>query len=273
MEQSDRIRSILVDLHKISGFRISLHDTMFRELMAEPERHSHFCRCVQATEAGHRICVDSDRDAFAQVRKNGGLTVYRCRFGLLEAISPLYHFGVLSGYLMMGQVLPDAPGAAEEAALLASAYVTEGARIKMEKLPVCSDEQMATFARIMTVCAEYLTLSGYIRQVGDIGSRARDYLHAHYEEHLTLPILAKQFGCSRSTLIAAFEKTNGESVMGYLSRLRIESAKRLLTETDLSVGEISARCGFRDQGYFSKAFRHEEGKSPTEYREEARHGA
>jgi AraC-like DNA-binding protein len=90
---------------------------------------------------------------------------------------------------------------------------------------------------------------------------------------LTLSILANQFGCSRSTLIAAFEKTNGESVMGYLSRLRIDSAKRLLTETDLSVGEISARCGFRDQGYFSKAFRHEEGASPSQYREEARRGA
>jgi AraC-like DNA-binding protein len=273
MEQSDRVRDILADLHKISGFRISLHDTMFRELMAEPEEHSHFCRCVQTTAEGRRICVDSDRDAFAQVRQNGGLTVYRCRFGLLEAISPLYHFGVLSGYLMMGQVLPDTAGAAEEAALLASAYVTDGARIKMEKIPVCSDEQMATFARIMTVCAEYLTLSGYVRQVGDIGSRVRDYLHAHYGEHLTLSILANQFGCSRSTLIAAFEKTNGESVMGYLSRLRLDSAKRLLTETDLSVGEIAARCGFRDQGYFSKAFRHEEGASPSEYREEARRGA
>ena len=266
MEQSDRVRDILADLHKISGFRISLHDTMFRELMAEPEEHSHFCRCVQTTAEGRRICVDSDRDAFAQVRQNGGLTVYRCRFGLLEAISPLYHFGVLSGYLMMGQVLPDTAGAAEEAALLASAYVTDGARIKMEKIPVCSDEQMAIFARIMTVCAEYLTLSGYVRQVGDIGSRVRDYLHAHYGEHLTLSILANQFGCSRSTLIAAFEKTNGESVMGYLSRLRIDSAKRLLTETDLSVGEIAARCGFENVYYFSTAFKKVHGTSPKSYR-------
>ena len=101
----------------------------------------------------------------------------------------------------------------------------------------------------------------------------RDYLHAHFGEPLTLSVLANQFGCSRSTLIAAFEKTNGESVMCYLSRLRIDTAKRLLCETELSVGEIAARCGYRDQGYFSKAFRHEEGMSPTAYREEARHGS
>ena len=54
--------------------------------------------------------------------------------------------------------------------------------------------------------------------------------------------------------------------MEYLTRRRLQEAKRLLTETDIPVAEIGMQTGFSDPGYFSTVFRKYEGVSPIEYR-------
>ena len=56
-----------------------------------------------------------------------------------------------------------------------------------------------------------------------------------------------------------------ESEPGLAELLRRE-AKRLLAYTSLSLGEISRRCGFRDQSYFTKVFRKEVNLTPGEFR-------
>ena len=65
----------------------------------------------------------------------------------------------------------------------------------------------------------------------------------------------------------AFKRYTSLSPLSFLNRMRIERAKDLLQlESSLSVGEIAARCGFRDPLYFSTAFRREVGHSPLSYR-------
>ena len=125
---------------------------------------------------------------------------------------------------------------------------------------------MYSYARIMTVCAEYLTLSGAMKSVGALGKQVEDYLTAHYSERITLEGLAAQFGCSRSTLINAFAATHSVTVFGYLQELRLERARALLQETTLPVGEVARLCGFSDGGYFTKVFRRAMGKCPLDYR-------
>lgn len=53
----------------------------------------------------------------------------------------------------------------------------------------------------------------------------------------------------------------------YLTEYRIKQACRLLRETTLSVSAIAYSVGFENNLYFSKAFRKQKGKSPSEYRE------
>ena len=50
-------------------------------------------------------CIDCDYKAMEHVKKTGELYIYKCHFGLNEAIMPLYSYGSLTGYLMMGQAV------------------------------------------------------------------------------------------------------------------------------------------------------------------------
>ena len=54
--------------------------------------------------------------------------------------------------------------------------------------------------------------------------------------------------------------------MDYLTELRIEEAKKMLMQTDMTVSEISDETGFSDTSYFSKVFLKAVGVSPTHYR-------
>jgi AraC family transcriptional regulator len=49
--------------------------------------------------------------------------------------------------------------------------------------------------------------------------------------------------------------------------VRITNALRQLRETDLTIAEIAAKCGFSDQSYFDRRFRQAFGKSPREWRQ------
>ena len=93
-----------------------------------------------------------------------------------------------------------------------------------------------------------------------------EYLNEHFREPIRLTDVAARHHISPSGLIKKFRKTVGVPPQRYLMEQRIRQSKRLLTDTSLSVGEIAARTGFENVYYFSKTFKKETGKSPSEYR-------
>lgn len=64
-----------------------------------------------------------------------------------------------------------------------------------------------------------------------------------------------------------FKNELGETPLEYMTRLRLEKAKKLLTQRSfISVERVAMECGFTDTFYFSKAFKKHNGISPREYR-------
>lgn len=94
------------------------------------------------------------------------------------------------------------------------------------------------------------------------------YLHDHYEEEITLTELAKLACMDDKYLSSVFKKKTGCSIIFYLHRLRIEQAKKLLKETQWSVGEIGGRVGFANDNYFIKIFKRFTGLTPAGYRQQ-----
>lgn len=78
--------------------------------------------------------------------------------------------------------------------------------------------------------------------------------------------LAQLAHLSESRFSHLFSKTVGISPQSYLLRAKIDTSKELLANTELSVGQIAAAVGFKDQNYFSRAFKRFASASPTEYR-------
>lgn len=78
--------------------------------------------------------------------------------------------------------------------------------------------------------------------------------------------IADGLGYHEKYLSAVFRETEGITLKRYLSKRRTAEAKHLLTETDFTVAEIAYFLGFDDPHNFSRFFKHEEGLTPSEYR-------
>ena len=94
----------------------------------------------------------------------------------------------------------------------------------------------------------------------------RRYIDNHYKEPLTLDLLATEVNVNKYYLAHAYKQSYGISPINYMIARRIQEGKRLLTETDLSLSQISEVLGFSSASYFSQSFRKAEGISPVEYR-------
>ncbi len=96
--------------------------------------------------------------------------------------------------------------------------------------------------------------------------QAKAWLEANYGRRLKLSDVAQALYVSPSHLSHVFKEETGQTVLQYLTDLRIREARALLRTTDLSVGEVAQRVGFDNPSYFSRWFRRHAGTSPSDYR-------
>jgi len=94
---------------------------------------------------------------------------------------------------------------------------------------------------------------------------AKDYLHEHMHECVSLERIARALHVSPFHLSHVFSEENEFSLFAYLTTLRMERAKTLLTEGRMNVSQVAFSVGFASANYFSKVFRRHFGRSPSEY--------
>ena len=96
--------------------------------------------------------------------------------------------------------------------------------------------------------------------------RSLTYIDEHYTEALSVTTLAALENLSYSRYHDRFTAELGMPPRRYITRKRLELARELLLNTDMSVGQIGAHVGYDDPHFFSKSFKKEAGLSPLEFR-------
>lgn len=87
-----------------------------------------------------------------------------------------------------------------------------------------------------------------------------------YRKNLTLESISESVFLSPSYASRLFKKVQGCSIIEYLTKTRLDEAKRLLCNPIYLVEEVATCVGYADAGYFAKVFRRQEGITPTQYR-------
>ncbi len=83
---------------------------------------------------------------------------------------------------------------------------------------------------------------------------------------LTVPQLAEACAMSRSHFSRAFKRTTGLSPQEWIHQQRMAQAKQLIANSDKSLTQIGAECGFCDQAHFCRTFLKTEGTNPSTWR-------
>jgi AraC-like DNA-binding protein len=99
--------------------------------------------------------------------------------------------------------------------------------------------------------------------------RALRLLHARPERQWTVEDLAREVGVSRSGLAQRFTELTGEAPMRYLTGWRIELAKHLILQANLSIAEVAERVGYESEAAFNRAFKRYVGSPPVAWRKKS----
>jgi AraC-like DNA-binding protein len=100
-----------------------------------------------------------------------------------------------------------------------------------------------------------------------LAGRLEEWFRRRPGERLSLTDAAEAVGASRSSIVHRLRTETGQTFRQLRGASRICEAKRLLAFTDLSIGEVSRRCGFRDQSYFTKVFHRHINLTPRQFRQ------
>lgn len=98
--------------------------------------------------------------------------------------------------------------------------------------------------------------------------RALDFINDHACEGISVADVVRSVSVARRTLEEHFAERIGHSPGQEIQRVRLERAKELLTEADLSIALVADMIGFKETARFTEFFRKQTGQTPTGYRQQ-----
>jgi len=97
--------------------------------------------------------------------------------------------------------------------------------------------------------------------------RAIEYIHEHIGEGFSLETLASVVGISQFHFARMFKQSTGLTPHQYLVEKRLERAKKLLVDSELTISDIAYSCGFASQSHLTRLFRQHLNITPKAYRQ------
>ncbi|MDL2257812.1 response regulator [Eubacteriales bacterium OttesenSCG-928-K08] len=186
---------------------------------------------------------------------------------LRSRFSDVHLNSVLYGYYWLMDLLMAAARVVEELGGDAHAVFPElddaGALLRASS----SEQALISIARDML--ERFLAFRGGAQDdhYGSVIARAKEYLYEHYgESDLSLNSVAAYCGFSPNHFSSMFSLHTGETFIGFLTRVRMEQAKKLLLETDKRSADVAFAVGYQDANYFRFLFKKHMGVSPRELR-------
>ena len=94
------------------------------------------------------------------------------------------------------------------------------------------------------------------------------YFEDHYSEKISLDTIAENMYLSPFYISKIFKSETGDTPIRHLINIRLERARELLVQEEMSIQEVAAAVGYEDAYHFSKLFKKYYGKSPSQLRKE-----
>lgn len=251
------------------GYYVTVHGQGISGLLAHNIHNNPLCTLVKTDSCAWTKCVREQKKVFSKC----GVEYFfgMCYAGLEEYVffANDNTFVSVSGYgIHREKALPRINRLAEEFRF----DRRELWRVYDEGLRHTAEDEEKLCAIIMPLCHMLNMLQGYLSAArlpdgnGTLFDAIFGFVQLHFMEDITINDIAHACACSTSAVSHLFSENMGQSVKSYITHLRIEQAKKLLTTSYLPIGSIASLCGFANINYFPSVFKKYTGCTPGAYR-------
>lgn len=265
-----KLDKLLYDFYCLTGITICIFDAQYNQLCMQPKEMQSFCKLIKSSPEGKRRCHKGDMEICIKCAEAEKAITHYCHAGLLDTAVPIKFKDKVLGYMLFGQVAENTKRAtienlrklSEELGLnfseLNAAY---------NNLKTFDQVRIDSVSNILKMATRYLWLSEYIELGYDkLSSQIDDYIKNHLSEDISVKSICTEFGISKNRLYDIAHRWYEMPIGSYISLMRINEAKRLLTTTDLPINQIGTIVGIKDYNYFTKFFKLQAGITPLKYR-------
>ena len=268
--KTQRIEDILQSFYEISGMDVAIVNNK-NKIIARRYSGALYCSNIHKSQKCMDICLESDKCGLAKAFEMKDLYVYKCPFGIYEALMPINKNDEIVAYVFVGMGIEDNEESTEELMKKALDISPNLNKAQLEKsitdLPRYSKEKLDAFASLLPLISEYVETNNLLSDTDmTIGQLIKSYVKNNLSKKITLSDLSWKLHCSTVTLTEHFKNEYGITIMEYVMKKRMEKARRLLLNSELSIREVAEECGFSDNEYFSRCFKDSHGVSPTAWK-------
>ncbi|MFN8344479.1 MAG: AraC family transcriptional regulator [Spirosomataceae bacterium] len=160
-----------------------------------------------------------------------------------------------------------------------SRQTTDRVKDKLLQLPFSSEGfRLLTFLDILMhlsqdTSPELLASTSYRITIDDAETermkRILDFTLTHFQEEIHLETIAETAHLTVPAFCRYFKKRTQKTYVEFLNHLRINHARKLLTDSELSIAQVGLECGFRNLSNFHQLFKRQTGLSPLQYKKAA----
>lgn len=97
--------------------------------------------------------------------------------------------------------------------------------------------------------------------------RIKNLVEKEYMHDVSLNYVAEKVNLAPAYVSYIFKRETGQTLIKYITEIKMEKAKMLLEEGVLKVGQVARACGYENQSYFNRAFKNYYGLTPKQFRE------
>lgn len=241
------------------------------------KRENPFCRLVSTSRKGCLACLLTQTELEKAATRKA--VTQRCFAGLNDSLVPIRMGKRIVAFLQTGQAAissltpSDFDRAHSELILKGIDVDSKTARNSYFQSSQFTRETYNGFLQMLEIFAENLAAEANSLRIGKADKannpgvqKAIRHIRQNIQQPMSLGDIARVSGASIRHFSKVFKQETGLTFVDYLTRERVEKAKKAIRETNARISDIAFSSGFESIAQFNRAFRRICGESPSSYR-------
>lgn len=257
----EELSRIIQNISTLTGISISVLDNN-RNVLANCSSGCDFCSVLQKNDAEHSLCAKSDKIILNLCAKTLKPEFHICRAGFYDCAMPIIKYDTITAFVIMGRIRSD--GSPKDLCYSPSDCKTNSDLSALyASTPLITQSQLTALYDLLP----YILFGNAIQILHEKPlSDIIDYIDVNLQNPLSVAELCNRFHISKNTLYKLFKNSLNTGVNEYITKQRLNSAKDMLSASDLTVFDIAEKVGIQNYTYFCRLFKKHCHYTPTEYR-------